>query len=196
MINVVIGKFDFEGGVIASYFNESISIEDFNYENLNKVILQGLQSNVALLTDQSIVDSLAQTGLRGIYDLKCLQYILNEQNVALIVTDVNSADSALGYNIVVKVISPITSETSINKATDFYFNTESNKIDIPSIVKSMNDMYYLFDSNIFMENPINAIIESLSKMESAGIPTDSVDRELIDIMNQLGFQFVIYTVNE
>lgn len=188
MIQVIIGRVNYEGSIKA-FYKAGIPAEQFSYEKLTEVIIKGLNANIALFSDPGIVTSLSQSQLNTIYDLLCLIYKLREQKVGLVVTDVKNDVSTEGNNTILKVITPVCKD-GIHRAIDFGFNSMTEKIDITEVVTSINKELNLFDPSIFIDNPIDAITESLPNLESAGIPTSGAQDELTVILQNLGFQFL------
>lgn len=193
MYQIIIGKANFDGSPVNEYFNVFKDAESITYEELTSMIVEGLQKNIDLLIDSTIVDSLIQTPLSTAYDLRCLEYTLADQGVILIVTNVGSNVIDSSVNMLVKVVCPITDQFGIPKAVDFPY---IDKVDVIDVIRTIADTYDLFTGGIFIQSPISDILAQVPSVEEAGLPNSDLASEGLNILKELGFTIYPIFLND
>lgn len=183
MYQIILGKSS-NGGPINCYYSKAIEGESINFHDLTSEILEGLQSVVDIMVDANVLNTLSASPLETIWDLKCLQYHLAEQNVALLVTKIDSDVMDAMTNIIIKVVSPITDPYFINRSIDFAF---IDKVEMVDVVTGVTDNFDLFNANIFMTSPIGEILSQLKDASETGIPSSDLVEGAINIITDLGF---------
>jgi hypothetical protein len=194
MYQILIGQTTFVGSPIANCnYHKSIDDESINYEELTKLILEGLKANVELMVDTTVIDSLATTPLQTVYDLICLQYVLAQQKIDLSVTKVNETVIDSSMNLLVKVIAPVKDSFGINKAIDFPF---MDSADMGDVLKETANAFDLFNPSIFINSPISELLVQLPSLEDSGLSNRELIDEANEILNAMGFKIQSYFFNE
>lgn len=193
MLQIIIGKIQVEGTINVLY-KDSFEVTDELMQMVNDSVSKGLTECIAFLQDPTLSSNLNQGSIETAFDLISIQYELKKQSMALIITEVTS-DVFADSDLVLKVISPITSHGFVHDAIDFGVNRTLESLNIPDIVKSVNDTYGLFNPNLLLENPITQLIDTLPSMENAGLPITALQDQLVNILTDLGFELIAF-VNE
>lgn len=191
MYQILIGK-STQGGPITSFYQKALDVESINYPDLTSEIIEGLRSVSAIMTDSAIIDSLASTDLNSVMDLKCLQYHLAQQNIALMVTKVGSDVIDPTVDILIKVITPLNDQFGIAKSIDFPF---AGKVDMVEVIDSLNSTYSFFNPSLFLDSPINEILNQIKNAKSAEIPTEDLVSQAMNVLNELGFSISAIYIN-
>jgi hypothetical protein len=192
MLQVIIGKSAFNGSPVVVCYHAAV--ENNSMEDLANEILKGLKHSVDIFVDTSLIDFLSTSPVSSLMDIKCLQAALSEQDIDLTVSEVSN-DILLEYSkgIMVKVTSPAVNELGLPEASDFIFE---DKINMVEIAENMRDKYGLYNPSIFVESPIDAIVEQLKSTESEGVPDSLMVNSLVEELGKVGLATKIYYLNE
>lgn len=192
MVQIIIGKKVFDGYVESAYINTVEVDETQNlYESISDAILEGCHAASHLMSDVSVFSGLESSKLSTLMDVASLQYELSEQGVALIVTQVEG--SVEGGDSILKIISPVLNP--LPTAVDYGYNAESESVNLTDVAEEVMSQYNLFNPNVFIDNPIRKIIDTLPKLSSGGA-SKSADAALSAVLSELGFQVLVISKGE
>lgn len=189
MIQVILGKSIYDGFIQSSFITH---IDDMSMDAISDAIIDGCHQSSALFTDTSVFTGLETNKLSTYMDLLCLQYLTRQQGVEIIVTDVDNIPSDSSY--LLKVISPTLN--GINHSVDYAYDPNLSPISITDVASTISDTMDLFNPNIFLDNPISSILNTLPSLESSNIPTNNSSNAISSILTDLGFKLIVVDLSQ
>lgn len=149
-----------------------------------------LSANTTLLKDKNLPSRLGVDDLVTSVDMKCLQEVLRDSNIGLVVADItkevgNEIDSAIHVYVT------NSNDPTYAKAT-FVFHTTSAGLNELNILDEIRSTYRLFPDSIYSDSTFTRLLETEKELSKAGVShTESNVVVMKNILTRLGFSYDI-----